>query len=75
MLDKVFILFIWFGQDPAPITVFANEGDCWLEVEEILAEGDTADCRTFHSYTPVGAPFPTAPLTSPRPKPRPEGLK
>lgn len=73
-MTLIFILFIWTNGEPSPITAFANEDDCWYAVEDLLADGETADCRTFSSPSPVGSEITYAPLTSPRPKPRPANL-
>lgn len=70
----LFILFIWNNGEPSPITAFVNQDDCWLAVEDLLADGESADCRTFTSPSLVGPEFTYAPETSPRPKPRPANL-
>ena len=68
---QLVVLILHMASGPEPAFAYRDPAECWRAVEAARIEyGMTAECRTAQIQTPVGAP-----LTSPRPLPKPEGLK
>ena len=66
-----FILILHMASGAEPAWSYRDPAECWAAVEQVRTEyGIVAECRTATIATPVGAP-----VTSPRPLPKPEGLK
>lgn len=66
------ILILYLATEPEPALAYRDPAECWAAVDRLRTEFDMmAECRSAQIVTPVW----TAPMTSPRPLPKPEGLK
>lgn len=61
----IFVLFVWFGDNPVPTLAYADSEACWAEAKIAEREGYPAECRAARFETQVGPV-----RVSPRPLPK-----